>query len=249
MGDSLDEVLGEVETTDEIVVEPAPVEEPAQEAAKDDVEPDPGEKADTDVSPASEETDTKVPLSVVHGERDRRQAAEKRAADAEAMLEASKKEDVEPTSFFTDEPKARAEIIGDVDNALSNFSLNQSEFFARREFGSDVMDAKIETFKAIALDNPTLVERFKNSISPYHELSDIVDQHDELKKMEDIDGFRETIRAEERAKLKKEMADEADGKAALRNSVPESLVGDTSKGGLTSKDWGGPPSLDDVLAE
>lgn len=247
MAQSMDDILsGETETIEEIVVEEQPTGEKEKEAAPEsDVQEDKEEPAAEESSPDPDKSETHVPLSVVHGERDRRQAAEKRAAELESKLEETQK--TPPTSVFEDEAKFVDEFAGNVDQKLTNFALNQSEFFARREFGSVAVDEKIEKFKALVADNPTLKERFANSVSPYHELVEIVDQHDELDKMSDLDSYRAQIRAEERAKLKEEMEQEAKGKKKLRESIPDSLAGDTSEGGLTSSDWSGPPSMDDIL--
>jgi hypothetical protein len=228
---SLDELLGEETTTEEIVVEDAPSGETGEtvEATTAEAETETAEPTE-EASPASDVT---VPMSVVHGERDRRQAAEKERDDLRAKLEASSQ--TEPTSVFEDESKFRSEIDAQINESMSNVALNQSEFFARREFGSEELDGKIEKFKELVKDNDPLRQRFINATSPYHELVEIVDQHDELAKMEDMDAYRAKIRAEERAAVKKELEDEAAAKAKLRDSVPDSLVDEPSQGGLDSK--------------
>ena len=169
----------------------------------------------------------------MHGERDRRKAAERERDEFKAKLDDSKKAD--PTSVFEDEGKFRDELHTDLNQALTNQSLNQSEFFAAREIGRDKLDQKIDIFKTLAENNPEIRQRFATAVSPYHELIDIVDQHDELDKMKDMDSYKAKLKAEVKAEVKAEI--EADGKAKteLRDSIPDSLVDETGKGGLDSK--------------
>ena len=214
------------ETKDESTGEEASEATKAAKAAED------AEKA-KDASPASE-IETKVPISAMHGERDRRQAAEKERDELKAQLDESNK--VEPTSVFVDEEKFRQEIASELNQKLTNASLNQSEFFAGREFGKDVLEQKIEKFKTLIETNPDLKQRFVNAISPYHELVDIVDKHDELAKMDDLDAYKAKLKAEAKAEVKAELEKEAKDKTELRDSVPDSLVGDASVGGLESTD-------------
>ncbi len=213
-----EEPTGEVETE---------VEEKPEEAATEESE----EEAKA-ASPAAEE-DTKVPISAMHGERDRRKTAERERDKLKAQLNDSKKAD--PTSVFEDESKFRDELQTDLSQALTNQSLNQSEFFVAREIGRDKLDQKIEAFKTLAENNAEIRQRFSSAVSPYHELVDIVDQHDEMDKMKDLDGYKAKLKAEVKAEVKAEL--EADGKAKteLRDSIPDSLVDETGKGGLDSK--------------
>jgi hypothetical protein len=244
---SLDDVLNGEEV--EITAEPIVVEEaakpdetgdkPVEETAEDNPEV---EEPTPEASPAPEAT---VPVAAITGERERRQAAEKERDELRAKLEETEK--TPPTSVFTDEAKFREEISQSFDHRLTNQSLNQSEFFAAREIGRDVLDAKIEVFKDLAENNAEIRARFAGAVSPYHELIDIVDQHEELEKMKDIDGYKARIRAEEREKIKAELEAEEREKAELRNTIPDSLVGDKSAGGLTGGTWDGPPSTEELF--
>ena len=217
----VDKTTGEVETKDE------PEEKPEVEAPEEKAEEEP--KA---ASPAAED-ENKVPISAMHGERDRRKAAERERDEFKAQLADSKKAD--PTSVFEDEGKFRTELHDDLNQALNNQSLNQSEFFVAREIGRDKLDQKIETFRTLAENNPEIRQRFSNAVSPYHELIDIVDQHDEMDKMKDLDGYKATLKAEVKAELKAELEAEVKAKAELRDSVPDSLVDEIGKGALDSK--------------
>lgn len=241
---SAEELYDGAETTEEIVVveEPKGEEETKVEATEETQEAETKEET-KDASPASVD-ETKVPISAMHGERDRRQAAEKENADLRAQIEESKKAD--PTSVFEDESKFRNEISADLSQQLTNQSLNQSEFFTARELGRDVLDQKISVFKELAKDNPELVQRFSNSVSPYHELVDIVNQHDELAKMKDLDGYKAKLRAEAKVEVKAEFEKEQEAKDKLRDAIPDSLVGDASAGGISSKGSYEPPTAEEL---
>ena len=169
----------------------------------------------------------------MHGERDRRKAAERERDEFKAQLADSKKTD--PTSIFEDESKFRSELQTDLSQALVNQSLNQSEFFVAREIGRDKLDQKIDIFKTLAENNPEIRQRFSNAVSPYHELIDIVNQHDEMGKMKDLDGYKAKLKAEAKAEVVAELEAQGKVKDELRDSVPDSLVNDTGKGGLDSK--------------
>lgn len=241
---SAEELYDGAETTEEIVVVEEPKGDEPKEDPKDDPKEDPKDDSDGNGGSPPPVDETKVPISAMHGERDRRQAAEKENADLRAQIEESKKAD--PTSVFEDESKFRNEISADLSQQLTNQSLNQSEFFVARELGRDVLDQKISVFKDLAKDNPELVQRFSNSVSPYHELVDIVNQHDELNKMKDLDGYKAKLRAEAKAEVKAEIEKEQEAKDKLRDAIPDSLVGDASAGGISSKGSYEPPTAEEL---
>lgn len=225
-----------VDTTDK-------TEEPTGEVeAKDESKDESKEETKEEVSSPDPKDETKVPLSAMHGERDRRKTAEKERDELKAQLE----EKTPLTSVFEDENKFRQEVQDDFNQSLTNQALNQSEFFVADKIGREVLDKKIEAFKTLVETNPEIRQRFANAVSPYHELVSIVDQHDELAKMEDLPAYKATLKAEAKAEVKAELVAEGKAKDDLRESIPDSLTGDTSAGGLTSKDWGGPAKAKDV---
>ena len=227
----------------------AKADEPTGETKADDKPDESKDKSDKEPDKDGSSPDpeqTTVPIAALHGERDRRQEAERELNDLKAKQVETDKAD--PTSVFADEGKFRTEIEQSFDDRLTHQSLNQSEFFAARDFGKDVLAAKVETFKQLAADNPSLAQRFSGAISPYHELVEIVNQHETLNELKDVDALKAKLKEEARAELKAEQEAEAKEKGDLRDSIPESLVGDSSKGGLKGSDWSGPTS-DDALFE
>lgn len=231
--DSLSDVFSNDEVKAEVVAETEPTGEQTEQVTEE-AAPDKTEAAETeteDSTPEPEKPNEPWHLTAVMDEREKRQKAEKDLADFKSQHEVP----TEPTSVFTDEGEFRKELVQDVDNRLTNATLNQSEFFAQREFGKSELAEKVETFKKLAADNPNLAQRFSAAISPYHELVDIVDQHEKLAKMENIDETFAEMKAKAKAEVLAEIAaeqseDEQKG-AKKREAITPSLAKQRSAGG------------------
>ena len=72
-----------------------------------------------------------------------------------------------------------------------------------------------------------------------------------MDKMQNIDEFEATTRAEIEAKVRAEIKAEMEGKAAanknLRDSIPTSLVDEKSKGTVKQPTWEGQSTLGSIL--
>jgi len=229
------------------VVESTGVKAEESEAEEDkttEVEETKAEKEEE--SPPDSESDTTIPVAIARDERNKRQAVEKERDALQAQIAEANK--TPPTSVFEDEAKFLQELDSRVNQSMTDSRLDVSEFFAAREFGREVLDQKIGIYEELVKDgnNQELKRRASSSVSPFHELVAIVDERDELDKMKDIDGYRAKIRAEERAAVKAELEKEEEDKRKLRDSVPDSLVGDPSAGGLTSTDADTPATPEDL---
>lgn len=197
-------------------------------------------------TPAVEKKDTAWHLKAVLDEREKRQAAQREAEELRKQLEATKQPKPK-TSVLEDEGKFRNELLQDFETRLVNDRLNMSQALAEREFGKDVVTEKVKIFKELASENPELRNRFASASLPYHELVSIVDKHKEVKEMENIDAYREKIRAEEREKLLKEFEAKKQGEAKTRDSITPSLASRRSAGGVA--DSTSLIGLDDVLKD
>lgn len=219
---------------------------PTGEEATADTEkqPTPASEAPPASKKDSADTDDKIPKAAFIDQRKRRQSAERERDELRTKLDDIDK--AEPTSVWTDEGKFRDEMKRDFDQALMNQTLNTSQFYVEREITKPVLEEKIETFRSLAADNPSLLTRFKEAISPYHELVQIVDQHGELDKMKDLDSYKATLLAEAKVQATKEIKADLDGKAKLRESIPKSLVDEPSAGSVESGSWGGPPTAESI---
>ena len=223
--------------------EPPKQEETAKEEPTKAKEEPTGEKQEADESveakaetPEPEEpspgSDDHVPLKALHGERDRRKAAENRAKELEEQIASQTKPD--PTSVFEDEQKFRDEFKNEIRAELVQERLVLSEKFARKLHGDETVDAAIDWFAVAAKDSPLLAEKFRESGNDVDTIVSLHNSHQEAKKLEDIDAYKAELKAEAKAEALKELKAEQDAKAKLRNSIPDSLTDDPSSGGIRS---------------
>jgi hypothetical protein len=185
-------------------------------------------------------------LKAVLDEREKRQAAQKELEELRKQIAAN--QPAKPkTSVLEDEGKFRNELLDDMETRLVNDRLNMSQALAEREFGKDVIAEKVKAFRELASQNPELRNRFSAAPLPYHELVSIVDKHNEVKEMENVDAYREKLRAEIRAELLKESEAKAAGVEQTRKSITPSLAGKRSAGGVAASN--SPLTLDDVFPD
>ena len=116
-----------------------------------------------------------------------------------------------------------------------------------RKHGTEELAQKVETFKQMVTENPRYAQEFANSVSPYFTLVKLVDEHQEMQAMKDIDSYKAKLEAEVREKVLRELESERKAKEDLKSSIPESLVGETSQGGLTGSHWSGPTPLEAII--
>lgn len=184
---------------------------------------------DSTTEPKTEPEQTMVPMAGLKAERVKRQALEKQLQD----IEANKPKEPAP-DIFENQEAYTSHMTQKFDKAMFNERANQSEFFARREFKD--LDSKVEAYQALLADNPALGSQVQSAVSPYHEIVSIVDKHQKMERMENIDDWEASKTAELevsiRAKIEAEMQGKADASQATRDSIPTSLVGESSKGGI-----------------
>ena len=237
LGDGEPEVTEAVET--EVVEETEEVEAEPEKVEK--------EEPDETTSPEVEEPESKsVPIQALMAEREKRQTLEKQIADAEAQRAKEPAPDI-----FEDQEAYTKHFQQQIDNDRFNDRANQSEFYAQREFGTAELALKVDAFKELKAKNPELEAQVLNAVSPYHEIVDIINKHEKMEKMQNIDEFEATTRAEIEAKVRAEIKAEIEGKATadktLRDSIPTSLVDEPSKGTINKPTWAGPSTLDSIL--
>jgi len=187
-----------------------------------------------------------VPIQALMAEREKRQTLEKTLQE----INAQKAKEPAP-DIFEDQEAYTKHFQHQIDNDRFNDRANQSEFYAQREFGKDELALKVETFKELKALTPALEAQVLNAVSPYHEIVDIVNKHEKMEKMQNIDEFEATTRAEIELKVRAEIKEEMEGKATadknLRDSIPTSLVDAPSKGSINKPTWAGPATLDNIL--
>lgn len=249
---SLDDVF-EDGTPSDSHGEPSPSPEPAPEpeAIKPDAEANTELEAELspevkpEPSPSDGKDDQTVPLAAVMAERSKRQAAEARLAELE------KPADVPTPDVLEDQDKFVDHVSQSITQQFNSKLQQQSEFFARREFGDDVIEGDMKVFEDIV--TPEMYQEVINAPSPYHALHEKVEKYQQAKEMENIDEYKAKIKAELKAELEAEFKTDAEKKAKeaqdLRNAIPTSLAGKPSAGALGGNSFDGPAPLDSVIGE
>ncbi len=233
-------------STDQEIFDGAePVEEPTEVVEEVTEEPK-GEEPEAEVvaeeetpaeeSPSSEESN--VPITALHGERDRRKAAELRNKELEEQLNSQPKPD--PTSVFEDEAKFRAEITSDFEQRLLTTRLEMSERYSRNTHGDEAVDSALDWFVPAAKESPLLQQKFNDAGNDVGEVVRLYNAHIEAEKLQDVDAYKAELKAEAKAEALKEIEAEQAKKSTLLDSIPDSLVSDPSAGNLNSKAFKSP---------
>lgn len=226
------------------------VETPEVEAAQTEVEtPDEPEKVEkepeTPVEPTSTDSATSVPMSAHIGLR----------KDLEGQINAlksqlgTKPETTAPPSVFEDEAGAFAAMEAKFSDIVTNQLLNTGQSLAARDHGQETVDAAISWVTEAVQTSPFLLQQFTQT-----PLALQADKAVELYKaeqtraeLEDPVSAKEKLRAEVKLELLEEQKAELEKTEKLKQSIPKTLTGDSSKGGLTGSDWTGPVPLESVI--
>ena len=251
------EALGEVEPQ---VVETA-VE--TETGATDEVKAEPTEtiveKAETeseDTAKAAVEspsTETKEPamvnIAAMHGERDRRQDLQK---EFDAYKTAHpEKEPEPPPSVFDDENVAFDHRDQRLSNVLMDTLLNEGKSEAISQYDAETVEAAEKWFIDEAQKSPMLANQLQGTT--------YMQQHRkvvEIYKAEMSRADASQNPAEHDARMKAQGVEEflakqketQDGKQAVIDSIPTSMVGEPSAGTIKSTDWSGPTPLDSIIS-
>lgn len=219
-----EEPTGE-EPTDEAETEEEPEEKPKSEAKKDST-PEPKE---------DEESDWRY--QAYKDEKRKRQELENRLKELEQPKEQEKAPDV-----FDDQDGYTSYLTKQVHQQVSNVKADLSQYYAEREFGKEVVAEKLERFKQMAADDPRLSQQVLNSVSPYHEMVDIVTKAEKYEQLQDVDSMEAKLRSEIEEKVRKELKEKYEEKQQKRESVTPSLNKQASSNKAESSD-----SLEDLL--
>ena len=233
----------------EAPAEPSPeVETSEVEAAQTETEtPVETAKVEDTVEPTSTDSATTVPMSAHIGLR----------KDLESQINALKSQLATPQetaaapSVFEDEAGAFQALETKFSDILTNQLLNTGQSLAARDHGQETVDNAIAWVTQAAQTSPFLLQQFTQT-----PLALQADKAVELYKaeqtraeLEDPVTAREKIKAEVKLELLEEQKAKLEGKEELKQSIPKTLVGDGSKGGLTGSDWTGPTPLNAVIGE
>jgi len=209
-----------------------------------------------DSTPESEETQqdkSKRELGLEAGiaaERGNRQKLEDENRQLKASLDqyqttaAEKKEDLD---FFEDPNAAREAMRDEFNEKLITKGIEFSEEIARSQH--EDFDEKIGDFIVEANQNPELWDKFKQAKMPAVYAYKHATKQRKMKELEstDIVTLEAKIRADERAKGEEATKKAVQAALAQAGKLPQSMATERAAGGNGNPEWGGPPSIDDML--
>lgn len=200
MNDQMDELFNEDST--------APV-----------VLPEPAVTGATTTPPVVEPKAEPVPIQALLDERDKRQRAER---DMEALRTrlADFESKQNPPPDIHEDPEARLSFERQsFQRAMINTKLEQSRFFAEKDFGKDVVDSAMQYYD----ENPQLSHQFLNSPSPLHAAVEFYKRQKVADEVGlDPAAYRERLRAELLAEMQAQQP--AQPTATSKPRLPGSLA-------------------------
>ena len=253
----LDGFLTEVVTDPEPAPEPEPVavEAPPVEVAKGETSAPParelpprGEdgkwvKAEPPPAPPPPQSHM-VPLEALLAEREKRQEAERKAAESKPKVDFwENPEAAVQATLDAEREKFREEARQLATSEARSLFLQFTEADARGRYAD--YDQMREVFAETAAKNPMLAEQLRQAPNPAEFIYSQGKVQTELKAVGgNLADYRKRLEAELRQKLEAEYA----AKATRTAAVPQSLNSEPSKGaGITGSVWNGPTPLDDIL--
>ena len=252
----LDGFLTEVVTDPEPAPEPEPVavEAPPTEVAKG-VEGAPparelpprgedGKWVKSEPLAAPTQQSHMVPLEALLAEREKRQEAERKAAEVKPKVDFwENPEEAMRVTLEAEREKLREEARGLATSEARSLFLQFTESEARGRYTD--YDQMREVFAESAAKNPMLADQLRNAPNPAEFIYQQGKSQAELKAVGgNLADYRKRLEAELRQKLEAEYA----AKATRTASVPQSLNSEPSKGaGITGAVWNGPTPIEDIL--
>ena len=180
--------------------EPEAEVEIVEEAAEEEQpEPEPETPEAEESKEATTATEEKPwTLAAVLDEREKRQAAVKRAEELEAKLKAFETPESD-VSIFEDEKGFVEKQERKTQEALRNTALNMSEAFAESVYGEEKVAAAKQWMQTEGIKSPYALDRFNAAKLPYHE---IVKMFDDDMARRDPEAYKAKLREEVLAELK-----------------------------------------------
>lgn len=219
-----------------------PPAEPAAAAQESAASP-PAQPPQSDMSPKE-----RALLAAAADERRKRQALEQQLKELQAKP-------AEPPKTFWEDPEGKlAAIQQQNQQAILTARLQTAEVIVRDKYPD--FDLRVEQFKEYLETNPgvapAVAQQWLSAQNPAQFAYDFAKNQEELKAAGDLPSLKAKMETDLRAKIKAEL--EAEYKAReeaarkQREAIPGSLSSARATGGNAVPTWGGPPSLDDILA-
>lgn len=212
--------VAEPEQTTEEVVEAQPTGEPEPE--KEEV------KAEDSTPEPKKSEESNWQFEAYKDEKSKRQALGQENQDLKRQLE-ELKNPKKPPDVFEDQEGFVNDINSKISQSEIKMKAEMSKFMADREYGSDVVQQKLEQFREMVSKDPSLSQKVAQSPSPVHEAIDIVDKAAMLSEVGNVKDFKEKVRAEMETEIRAQI--EAEIAEKTKSSVTPSLNSMASSSG------------------
>lgn len=177
-------------------------------------------------------------LAKAQDESRKRQDLEKRLAEYE------KKPKEEPKKFW-DDPEAHLRNFQEqMAQSATNSRLQTAEMIARSRYTD--FDENVQVFAQVMENTPGMQHKWLNSVDPAEFAYRTGKNFKQLHDAGNIDTMRANMEKEIRLKVEAEFADKQKKSEEERAAIPGSLS-DARGTSSAKKEWGGPPSLDNIL--
>lgn len=247
--ETLDDIFSKTEA-DEAVETETEAEETAEETTTETTEQEAEtgkEEESTESATAADADDDKTEWTkkMALDERRKRQELERRYAELEAKLKAPEGKE-EGVDFFSDPDKALGQVKDEIRSELANAKLEISqELMRERHEDYDELESE---FVDLAKDNPVLIKQLSEAKNPAKFAYETAMKARKANELENVDTFREKIRAEERekirAELEAEMKQNAEKAQKRDKALAPSLANQRAAGAL---DEVATETLDDIF--
>lgn len=148
--------------------------EPEQVEAEAEAEPETqtGEEQEAEPPSAAPKESDRIPVTALLDEREKRQEAQRKAEEADRKLKQYEQElrrirearQEAPPDWYDDPQKAAQYQQRTIEQRFEAQRMQQSKFFAEREFGADVVNEAVAYFDA----HPQQSQQFLAHPSPFH---------------------------------------------------------------------------------
>jgi hypothetical protein len=217
--------------------ETATEEQAAQETGVEETQAAADTTAQTDQTATNAAAEAEKGLqAALLAERQKRQEVERRLAEKEQ----------EQKPDFWEDPEARlTELDNRINERLVVQKLDISESFAREKYAD--FDSKLDVFKGMMADNPTLYHQMVNQSNPAEFMYKTAASQQKLREMGDPSEYEKKLTERITAELEAKYAARLEEETKKRSNLPGSIATVSAAGGATSATWSGPTSLDDLL--
>ena len=160
---------------------------------------------------------------------------------------------VEPPDAYAEPDKALAYAKAELRQEFQGQFLNMSEQNAKARYSGD-FDVMTDTFfNEMLKENPSLQAEAMRKVDPYEFIYRTAKNHVELKQLNEaggVEGYREAIEKEFRAKWDAEQAEKTKEavEKAIDESIPGSLATQRAAGGNKANTFAGPTPLKNILS-